>query len=215
MKVGVFDSGIGGLSVAKAIERAIEGVEVVFRNDKANLPYGNKDPQKLIELALPILTQMEKEGCEIIVIACNTISTTIMYDIRSKLQTKLITVEPMIEKATELTKTKTITVCATPNTLASQRYQTLLKEHAQHITVIEPDCSDWAYLIEENTISEQLIREDIEPSLQKGSDVVVLGCTHYHWIEKEIKEIAGNRATVLQPETYVVDELKTMIERLG
>ena len=215
MKVGVFDSGIGGLSVAKAIERSIEDVEVVFRNDKANLPYGNKDPKKLIELALPILKQMEQEGCQIIVIACNTISTTVIGEIRENLQTKLITVEPMIEKATELTKTKTITVCATPNTLASQRYQTLLEEHAKHLTVIEPDCSDWAYLIEENTINEQLLREDIEPSLQKGSDVIILGCTHYHWIEEEIKEIVGTRATVLQPEACVVSELKTMIAQLG
>ncbi len=214
MKIGVFDSGIGGLSVARAIEQAIDDVEVVFRNDKANIPYGNKDPKELIGLALPILKKMEEEGCQIIVIACNTISTTVINDIQNNLYAKLITVEPMIEKAAKVTKTNTITICATPTTLASQRYQKLLEEYAQHLTIIEPDCSDWAYLIEENTINEQLIKEDIEPSLQQGSDVIVLGCTHYHWIEEEIKEIAGSRATVIQPEPHVVEELKSMLAQI-
>lgn len=214
MKVGVFDSGVGGLSIAKKIEKEIKGVEVISRNDKANLPYGDKTPEQLIKLALPILKKMEDDGCEIIVVACNTLSMTIAEEIRAQLSSVVITVEPMIAKTVELTESKTITVCATPATLASRRYKDLLERYAQHLTVIEPDCSDWARLIEENEINEQLIADDIEPSIGRGSDVIVLGCTHYHWIEGEINELVGERAIVLQPEEYVVGRLRKAVEQL-
>jgi glutamate racemase len=76
------------------------------------------------------------------------------------------------------------------------------------MTVIEPDCSNWTELIEANQMNEQHIAETIEPGLSQGADVVVLGCTHYHWIEQEIKQVANGRAQVLQPELPVIEQLK-------
>jgi glutamate racemase len=123
--------------------------------------------------------------------------------------------EPMVKPAALLTKTGVIAVCATPTTLASKRYGWLKQEYAPDVTVIEPDCSDWSSMIEHEQIDEKKIAQRITESLDKNADVIVLGCTHYHWIETEIKQLAGDRAQVIQPENAVITELTRVISRLA
>ena len=209
--IGVFDSGIGGLSVANAIKNAFPDLQVVYREDSKNVPYGTKTSEQLHDLVLPILKELE-QSCDIIVIACNTVTTTLIDVLRQEISVPLIGLEPMIKPASQLTGTKVVAVCATPTTLASHRYQQLKKSFAKNITVIEPDCSDWSELIEKNAIAKSKIREDIEPTLIAGADVIVLGCTHYHWIEQEIAEIVGNKATILQPEPAIITRLKRLLK---
>ena len=204
MKIGVFDSGIGGLSVAKAIERSFSDDEVIFVNDKENIPYGTKTPDVLYALVRPILDNLVEQGCEVIVIACNTVSTTIIERLRATSTIPLVALEPMVKPAAQLSTTKVITVCATPATLSSDRYAWLKRTYAGSCTVLEPDCADWASLIEQSALNETKIRANIEPALAAKSDVIVLGCTHYHWIEKEIEKIAGQNVTILQPEQAVI-----------
>lgn len=213
-KIGVFDSGVGGLTVANAIKSEFLNTEIILREDKANLPYGNKSAEQLYDLVLPILKDMIKDGCEIIVIACNTVTTTILNKLREVLDIPLIGIEPMIKPAGKKTKTKVIAVCATPTTLNSQRYNELKSKYAEGIKVIEPDCSDWAYLIENNKINQQKLSDTINKCLDQGADVIVLGCTHYHWIDEDIKELAGKRAVVINPESAIVKRLKTVLEQL-
>jgi glutamate racemase len=123
--------------------------------------------------------------------------------------------EPMVKPAAEMTKTGIITVCATPTTLASERYRYLKDTYAKNIEVIEPECSRWAALIEHNQINQGHIAEAIEPALQKGSDVIVLGCTHYHWIEQEVRDMVDGRAIIIQPEEPVIRQLKKVLEQLS
>ncbi len=215
MKIGVFDSGVGGLSVFNAIKDALPEVEVIYAEDKKNVPYGNKSPEELYELVLPILNTLSISGCDIIVVACNTVSTTLLDKLRPQLPTTLIGVEPMVQEASNLTKTGVITVCATPVTLRSERYKELKSVVAGDRVILEPDCSQWAYLIETNQIDRYIIRGIINNVLAQRSDVIVLGCTHYHWIEKDIKEIVGDRAVILQPEAKLIARLKKEIEQLG
>lgn len=214
MKIGVFDSGIGGLSVAKAIERSLPDAEVLFVNDSKNMPYGTKTPDTLYTLVRPILDNLVKQGCGVIVIACNTVSTTIIQRLRATCSVPLVAIEPMVKPAAQLSTTKVITVCATPATLASDRYAWLKQAYAGSCTVLEPDCSDWAALIEHSALNETKIREDIEPALAANSDVIVLGCTHYHWIEEEIEKIAGENVTILQPEQAVISQLQRVLRTL-
>lgn len=216
MKIGVFDSGIGGRSVANAIEKALPEHEVLFVNDIKNVPYGSKTPAELLQLVQPILSDMQSEGCEVIVVACNTVSTTIIKELRQTLSIPLVAMEPMVKPACEMTQSNIIAVCATPTTLASRRYAELKETYAKDVTVIEPDCSDWSYMIETNNIDHQSIKERITNACQKGADVIVLGCTHYHWIEVEIQAIAAAyNATVIQPEQAIVRQLKRVLEQLG
>lgn len=214
MKIGVFDSGVGGRSVARAISRALPTAVVVTREDRQNLPYGTKTPEQLLVLVEPILSGMVAEGCDLIVIACNTVSTTIIRELRVKFTVPLIAVEPMVKPAAGSSKVGIIAVCATPTTLASRRYNSLKRRFADGVEVLEPDCSDWATMIEANQIDHDLIAKRITEVLDKGADVIVLGCTHYHWIESEIVALAKGRAKVLQPEPAIINQVKRVLGQL-
>lgn len=215
MKIGVFDSGIGGLSMANAIAAALPQHQVSCVNDAKNVPYGDKSPDQLFALVLPILQRMQADGCAVIVVACNTVSTTILPQLRGALRVPLVAVEPMVKPAATATKSGVIAVCATPTTLASQRYAQLKHDYAADIMVLEPDCSDWSRMIEAHDIDHQQVRQRIIDTCEQSADVIVLGCTHYHWIEEEIAEVAQQfGALVIQPEQAIVSRLKQVISRL-
>ncbi len=214
MKIGVFDSGVGGLSMANAIRAALPDAEVVLKQDKEHVPYGLRTPDEILGLVTPIFQELVDEGCQVIVVACNTVTTTLIKELRERFSLPLIAVEPMIKPATGLTKTGIIAVCATPTTLASPRYAELKQEYAQGITVLEPDCGDWPAMIEHKQIDEKVIEKRINEVLAQNADVIVLACTHYHWIEEEIKTLAGSKAQVIQPELAIIEQLKRVLARL-
>ncbi len=215
MKIGVFDSGIGGLSVVNAIKKELPELDIVFKNDKEHLPYGSKTTDQLFSLSRPVLESLVDDGCEVIVIACNSVSTNIIDDLREVIDVPLIAMEPMVKPAAELTKTKTIAVCATPATLASNRYRFLKEEYAKGVKVLEPNCSNWSSMIENNEIDHDNIKDLTNKVCEEGADVIVLGCTHYHWIEEEIAQIAQGRAVIIQPEKPVIEQLKRVLEQLS
>lgn len=210
-KVGVFDSGVGGKSVADAVVEAMPEIQVIYKNDKEHIPYGTKPPEILMSYVVPILESMVREGCEAIIIACNTVTTTLIKQLREVIKVPLVGIEPMVKPAAEKTKSKIIAVCATPTTLASSRYSWLKEHYAKGIKVIEPDCSDWTTLIEANQINIQHIFGQIDSACKQGADVIVLGCTHYHWIEDAIKKVADGRAEIIQPELPVIEQLKRVL----
>lgn len=214
MKIGVFDSGVGGLSVSNAIKKALPEHEVILREDKENLPYGTKTPEQLLSLVAPILEQLVEEGCEVIVVACNTVTTNIIAELRVRLPVPLIGMEPMVKPAAKQTGTGTIAVFATPATLGSPRYAWLKQEYAKGVKVLEPDCSTWASMIEHNQVDRERVAGIVDEVITGGADVIVLGCTHYHWIEDIIKHSANGHAAVIQPEQPMIKQLKSVIAQL-
>lgn len=210
-KIGVFDSGIGGKSVAIALQKAIPEASILFLSDPENLPYGTKTAEQLKVLVEPKIKELLSLGVDMIVIACNTVSTTIIDWVKSISTVPVIGVEPLVEAASVLTKNKVIAVCATPTTLSSKRYANLKKEYAKDIKVIEPDCSRWTKMIEDNQVDREEIYERVNNTCVHGADVVVLGCTHYHWIEELIRQIVGDRAVVIQPENLIIQQVKELI----
>ena len=212
--VGVFDSGVGGLSVAQAIEATLKNVNVIFKNDPEHVPYGSKPPKEVLSYVIPIMKELEKEGCELIVIACNTVTTTLLPQLKEVISVPLIGLEPMVKAASERTQTGIIAVCATPATLSSQRYEYLKDTYAKHVSVIEPDCSKWSTMIETSKIDHDFIARQINEVCDQKADVIVLGCTHYHWIEEDIKSIAAGRALIMQPEQSVVRKVVRVLEEL-
>ena len=105
--------------------------------------------------------------------------------------------------------------CATPTTLKSSRYTKLKSELSKDITILEPDCSEWATMIEHSKIEHNKIKNSIEAVIKNGADVIVLACTHYHWIEEEIKSIAAGRAKILQPEGPIIKQLGHVLNNLN
>lgn len=208
--IGVFDSGIGGKSVEAAINKAFPDIKTIYVEDSTNLPYGSKTPEQLLDLVTPILQKLAGR-CDLIVVACNSVTTTVIEDLREVISVPLVGIEPMVKPAAALTKTGIIAVCATPATLASSRYSWLKNTYASNIEVLEPNCSDWAAMIERKKIDEQKVATRIEEVLALGADVIVLGCTHYHWIQQLIERIAAGRAQVIQPENAITKRLKAVI----
>lgn len=211
VKIGVFDSGVGGLSVVNAIYKELPDLDIIYKDDKEHVPYGTRSIDEIHSFITPIFQEFVSEGCRVVVVACNTVTTNLIQKLRAEISIPLIGMEPMVKPAAAATKTGVIAVCATPRTLGSKRYEWLKNEYAQGVKILEPDCSDWALMIENNSVDREKVARTIEDSIAAGADEIVLGCTHYHWIEQIIKDIAKGRAQVIQPELPVIEQLKRVL----
>jgi len=213
-KIGVFDSGVGGLSVVNAIKKDLPNLEVVLKEDKAHLPYGNRSVEEIYGFVKPIFQEFMDENCQVIVVACNTVTTNLISRLRNEYSVPMVGMEPMRKPAAANTRTGVVAVCATPRTLASDRYKWLKDQYAKDVEVLEPDCSDWAIMIENNSVDREKVAKTIEELIKQNVDQIVLGCTHYHWIEGIINQIAAGRAAVIHPEQPVIVQLKRVLETL-
>ena len=210
MKIGVFDSGIGGEAIAKVLRSEFKQATVHTVNDKEHVPYGDKGPQEVRDLTESAIQPLI--GCDVIVIACNTATSIAIEYLRETYPDQLfIGIEPMIKPAAANTKTNIIAVCATPATLASERYKKLIQKYGSHLEIIEPDCSSWAYLIENNLINRSHIETVIHDICKRGADQIVLGCTHYHWIKDLIESIAGEDVSIIEPSQAIVGRVKSLL----
>jgi glutamate racemase len=200
MKLGVFDSGIGGEAVAAALQITYPDATIIAVNDKAHIPYGDKSAQNVIRLTDAAIQPLLDISCDVIVLACNTATALAIETLRANYpRQKFIGIEPMIKTAASLTQTGIVAVCATPATLKSSRYHDLTVMFGSHLKIIEPDCSTWAYMIENNQINHAAIEKVISDICNQGADVIVLGCTHYHWIKDDIIALARDNAIILEP----------------
>lgn len=199
-KIGVFDSGIGGRAIADQLALDYPAAEILYVNDRAHVPYGSRSVDDIIALTQAAIQPLLQASCDVIVIACNTATAAAIETLREAYpDTPFVGLEPMIKTAVEKTKSGVIAVCATPFTLTSDRYRQLNKKFAQNTTVIEPDCHDWAFRIEHNQLNRHSINQIVDQVCTEGADVIVLACTHYHWIKKEIIHSARGRALVIDP----------------
>jgi glutamate racemase len=214
MRLGIFDSGIGGEAVATALQQTFPQAQIITVNDRKNVPYGSKTPNEIVQLTDTAIQPLLAASCDIIILACNTASAVTIETLREHYpEQKFIGIEPMIKTAANLTQTQTIAVCATPATLASPRYHSLIERYGQHLTILEPDCSDWAYMIENNQINHQAIEHIINEVCDKGTDVIVLGCTHYHWIKELITDLANSRAQVIEPSEAIGNRIASLLNQ--
>lgn len=212
MRIGVFDSGIGGEAIANTIRTMLPHAEVVSVNDHKNVPYGNREPKDIINLTNIAIQPLIRADCDAIVIACNTATTVAISSLRLTYPNQhFVGIEPMIKPASQMTKTGNIAVCATTRTLESDRYKGLKTTWANNITVIEPDCSKWAGLIEQGESDKIDIKSFITGLVLKKVDVIVLGCTHFHWLKQIMINEAPN-ITILEPSDSIVERIKALVE---
>jgi glutamate racemase len=213
VRIGVFDSGVGGQSVINAIKAEIPNLEIIYKDDKKHVPYGTRSVEEIYGFVKPIFQSFIDEGCKVIVVACNTVTTNLISRLREEFPVPMVGMEPAVKPAASATKTGIIAVCATPRTLESERYHLLKEQFAQVVKVVEPDCSDWALMIEQNKVDREKVAKTMENLLKQGVDQIVLGCTHYHWIEELIKQVVALRADVIQPEGPVIAQLKKLLSQ--
>lgn len=214
MRLGIFDSGIGGEAVAIALQRTFPQAEIMTVNDRANVPYGDKSAPEVLQLTDRAIQPLLKAECDVIIIACNTATAIAIEPLRIKYPNQLfIGIEPMIKTAASLTTSHIIGVCATPGTLASERYAKLIQKYGAHLEILEPDCSQWAYWIENNQLNRSHIEATINELCKRGADVIVLGCTHYHWIKELVEELADGRARVIEPSEAIGQRVSQLLEQ--
>ncbi len=211
-KIGVFDSGIGGLSVAQKLEKLFPEVEILFTNDSANVPYGSRRRADIARLTETALQPLIDAQCDAIVIACNTATTNVINDLRKRYpDTHFVGILPKVKPAAQMTKTGTIAVLATPSTLTSNRYHELKLRWAPRTTIIEPDCSKWASMIERGDADRIDIDTFIRELKRWDIDIIVLGCTHYHWLRERIQKAAGPHIKVLEPSDAIGARLDSLL----
>jgi len=213
MKLGVFDSGIGGESIAIALQSNFPDAEILLVNDRGNLPYGDKTKSQIIKLTNDAIQPLLCANCDIIILACNTATAQAIDTLRINYPNqKFIGIEPMIKTAAKLSKSNTIAVCATPSTLSSERYHNLVQKFGSQLQIVEPDCKDWARMIEQNDINYEIIDQTINKVCEQGADVIVLGCTHYHWIKNDIIKLANGRAIVIEPSESIGRQVEKLLK---
>lgn len=213
MKLGIFDSGIGGEAVAASLRAAFPNAEIVNVDDREHLPYGDRSPEDITALTDTAIQPLLAGNCDIIVIACNSATAAAIKTLRARYPEQLfIGLEPMLKPAVAMTKTGTIAVCATPATLNSAHYARLRETYESDVTILEPDCSTWARIIEDNEVNENHIEETVEAVCSAGADVIVLACTHYHWIREVIERAAAGRADVIEPSAAIADRVRSLLE---
>jgi glutamate racemase len=215
MKIGVFDSGIGGKAIAENLRHEFSGIEIVYVDDAIHVPYGDRSADEIILLTDAAIQPLLSSACEIIVLACNSATAAAIETLRARYPSHhFVGLEPMVKTAATLTKTNVVAICATPFTLSSQRYQTLKAKYATDIVVLEPDCSEWASMIEDNTVNDWKIAQTIHKVCNDGADVIVLACTHYHWIKKQIQSLADEKAIVIDPSDAINRRVRYIIDHI-
>ncbi len=207
--IGIFDSGIGGVTVFREIIKEMPNYKYIYYSDSLNNPYGDKENDTLIKIVDNIVNYLVNEGCQIIVIACNTASAICKDYLRNKYNIPIIAIEPAIKQVYDQKTTEKTLLLATKGTIDSEKFKELYEKYDNHAIYLK-ECHGLADLIEDN--NEAKIKEYLELNLKefKGVQNVILGCTHYPLIEEEIKSVLGN-VNIYHGALGAVKELKRII----
>ena len=218
--IGVFDSGVGGLSILKSLYQLIPNQPIVFVADQAHVPYGPRPMDEVRDFSVAITEFLLNQGAEIIVVACNTASAAALTYLREKFpHTPFVGMEPAVKPAAEQTQSGVVGVLATPATFQGALYASVVERFASHVTIMQNTCVGLVEEIEAGDLNGPKIRAILEnalhPMLEAGIDTVVLGCTHYPFAIPLIQEIAGENVRVINPAMAVAKQTKRMLEKYG
>jgi glutamate racemase len=218
--IGVYDSGVGGLTVVREISSKLPWERVVYFGDTARVPYGEKTAQELLGFSREIIEFLIDQGSKYIIAACNTTSSQVLEDVKKEFDVPVIGVlRPGAYAASRATRTGRIGVMATAGTIRSGAYEKAIKEYVPDGQVFSAACPQLVPLIEKGDInSEETIRalhNYIAPLLAEDIDVLVLGCTHYPYLIEHIRRIAGPRVEIVDPASETVTVTAAALQELG
>lgn len=240
IKIGVFDSGEGGLSVLKEITRLLPEAEYVYYSDNAHCPYGEKSPEYIQDRARAITEWLLKEGADVIVVACNTATAAAISVLRSEYSDAssqevrdrvreltggrhdhicFIGMEPAVKPAALGTRTGVVGVLATAGTLKGSKYLKTKESVDDQVNVFEHVGRGFVELVEEGRLSgseaEDVVKASLGPLLSAGADIIVLGCTHYPFLLPVLQKVAGPDIRFIDPAPAVARQLVHVLERDG
>ena len=214
--VGVFDSGLGGLSVLRAITRQWPGEDVLYAADSGFAPYGERSEPFIEERSAAMVDFLVRQGVKAVVVACNTATVVAVARLRAMFPVPIVALEPAIKPAVHVTQTGVVGVLATQRTLASPSVARLVSLHGVGVDIRLQPCPGWAAQVERGDLdspaTRALVRTHVQPLLDAGADTLVLGCTHYPFLEPLIRELAGPAVTLVESSGAVARELGRRME---
>ncbi|MEX0667747.1 MAG: glutamate racemase [Acidimicrobiia bacterium] len=215
--IGVFDSGVGGLSVLTEIRRLLPGPDLTYLADRANSPYGQRSLEEVCGLAEACTAHLLHLGAGLIVVACNTASAAALQYLRSiHPGVRFVGMEPAVKPAAALTRSNVVGVLATAATFQGELFASVVGRFADGVTVINQACPGWADLVETGVtsgpVAEAAVARHLDPVLAAGADTLVLGCTHYPFLRHLISERAGPHVVIVDPTRAVARQVVAVAE---
>ncbi|MCX7627479.1 MAG: glutamate racemase [Methylophilaceae bacterium] len=217
--VGVFDSGVGGLSVLRHIRQALPREDILYVADSAHAPYGSKTPQQIQARALALAEFLAGQGAKALVIACNTATAAAAPLLRERYGMPIVGMEPAVKPAVAATRSGVVGVLATSGTLQSARFAALLENYGRGVRVVTQAAHGLVESVERGEVdtpqTRALLWQYLEPLLQEGADTLVLGCTHYPFLRRLIQSLVGEGMTLIDTGAAVARQLHRRLEAAG
>ncbi len=215
--IGIFDSGVGGLSIANCIANELPHEQLIYIADNQFAPYGDKSTLCIVDRVNLIADYLIAQQAKALVIACNTATVNAIDQLRKRISIPVIGVEPAIKPAALHSKSKKVAILATQATATNNRFLTLVAKHSPAVDVIIQPCPGLVELIEQNKINSNecylLLEQYLQPLLAQGIDTIVLGCTHYPFVAAQIKRIVGSKITIMETALPVTQELQRQLHK--
>ena len=217
--IGIFDSGVGGLTIYEEIHRLLPYENIIYLADSKNAPYGEKSKEEIIAISVKNTEFLLSHGCKLIVVACNTASTNAVKFLRENYDVPFIRVQPAIKPAALNSKTKVVGILATKSTLKSDLLYETSQRFAQGVEVVEKVGEGLVGLIESGKMHSpemtDLLHKHVQPMLDKNIDHLVLGCTHYPFLTDQINEIVGEQVKIIDSGEAIARQTKVILNEEG
>src|SRR5215212_35315 len=215
--IGIFDSGVGGISVLRAIREQMPAESVIYFGDQGHIPYGLRTMEQIRSFSEAITRFLLEQGAKIIVVACNTASAAALKYLREKFPAvPFVGMEPAVKPAAEHTHTGKVGVLATPATFQGALYTSVVERFANGVELFQSTCPGLVQQIEmgnlEGEETRQILENALLPMLEKKIDTVVLGCTHYPFVIPMIQQIVGAGVRVIDPAPAVAKQIERLLE---
>lgn len=214
--IGIFDSGVGGLSVLRAIRRQLPHESIIYLADQANVPYGSRSLEQVRQFSERITRFLLKQNAKIIVVACNTASAAALIYLRQVFpNVSFVGMEPAVKPAAESSQSGVVGVLATPATFQGALYASVIERFAQGVTVLQHTCPGLVTQIEAGHLDTEetraILLDALQPMIAQGIDTIVLGCTHYPFVIPIIQEIVGPKVNVIDPAPAVARQVERVL----
>lgn len=218
--IGVFDSGVGGLTVAREIMRQLPNERIVYFGDTARVPYGSKSRDTITRFSRQIVRFLQMQEVKAIVVACNTASAYALDELEKEVDIPIIgVVKPGAKTAIETTRNGKIGVIATEATIGSGIYKRYIEKNDTSVSVVEKACPLFVPLVEEglweDPVTDEIARRYLSELIDIDIDTLILGCTHYPLIRSTVGKVMGDKVTLVNPAYETARELKELLEKEG
>jgi glutamate racemase len=215
--IGIFDSGVGGLSILRAVQQLLPDEDLIYLADQANVPYGLRSLVEVRDFSERITEYLLAQNAKLVVVACNTASAAALHHLREVFHaTPFVGMEPAVKPAAETTRSGVVGVLATPATFQGELYASVIERFASGVRVLQDTCPGLVMQIDNGNLDSpevhRILEKALQPMLAEGIDTVVLGCTHFPFVIPAIKKIVGPEVRVIDPSPAVSRQVERLLE---